>query len=160
MELNRSKLMKILPLLQQVIIKVSVHRTKTAQEAGLTNMSINAIGIIHENTRCTMRILAKEMLIAPQAATRIVNDLIKKKMVRRKADPSDRRVVLLQVTPRANEISLMVHIEAVEIITHVLSKMKTNDLDALILGLDAFIRAVLDTELEDKLAKAEKNNGE
>ncbi len=77
-------------------------------------------------------------------------------MVRRKADPSDRRLVLLQVTPRAKEISFMIHTEVTELITRVLSKMKTNELDALILGLDAFIRAVLDFEREEKQAKADQ----
>ncbi len=66
MESNRLKLMKILPLLQQIIIKLNVHHTKTGQEVGITNMSMNAIGIILEREHCTMRILAKELLIAPR----------------------------------------------------------------------------------------------
>jgi DNA-binding MarR family transcriptional regulator len=151
---NHLKLMKILPLLHQVINKLGVQRTKTGREIGLTNMLINAIRIIHETEHCTMRILAKELLIVPPAATRIVNDLIKKKMVRREVDPSDRRIVLLQVTPYANEIFSRVHVEAAEILMHVVSKMNADQLDALLLGLDAFIRAVLNTEIEDQQAKA------
>jgi len=142
--------MKILPLLQQVLIKVSVHRTKTGRESGLTNMLINAIRIIHDNENCTMRMLAKESLIAPPAATRIVNDLIKKKLVRREIDPTDRRLVRLKITPHASEIFTRIHIEAVEILTHVLEKLSDKEQDALIFGLEGFVRAVFDIEREDQ----------
>ncbi len=93
METIKLKLMTIFPLLQQVLIKVGVHRTKTGRESGLTNMYINAIRIIRDNKNCTMRQLAKELLIAPPAATRIVNDLIKKDLVERITDSSDRRII-------------------------------------------------------------------
>src|SRR5271157_1010273 len=110
METNEYKLLKLLPLLQQVLIKVGVNRTKAGRDAGLTNMLVNAIRIIHDNEKCTMRMLAKELLIAPPAATRIVNDLIKKKFVRRETDPSDRRLVCLKVTPRAYETFTTIHV--------------------------------------------------
>ncbi|HME55910.1 MAG TPA: MarR family transcriptional regulator [Candidatus Lokiarchaeia archaeon] len=151
METNEYKLLKLLPLLQQVFGKVGVHRTKTGRDAGLTNMLINAIGIIHENEKCTMRMLAKELLIAPPAATRIVNDLIKKKMVRRETDPSDRRLVRLRITPHASEIFYNVHVEAAEILARVLARLNEEEQDALIFGLEGFVRAVLDVEREDQV---------
>ena len=151
MEKNEHKLMKLLPLLQQVLIKVGVHRTKTGRESGLTNMLINAIRIIHDNENCTMRTLAKESLIAPSAATRIVNDLIKKKLVRREADPSDRRLVRLKINPQANELFANIHIEAAGILTRVLEKLNDKEQDALIFGLEGFVRAVLELEREDQV---------
>jgi DNA-binding MarR family transcriptional regulator len=150
MEKNEQKLMKLLPLLQQILIKVGVHRTKTGRESGLTNMLINAIRIIHDNENCTMRMLAKESLISPPAATRIVNDLIKKKMVCRETDPSDRRLVRLNITPQANEVFTNIHAEAAGILTRIFEKLNEKEKDALIFGLEGFVRAVLEYEQEDQ----------
>jgi DNA-binding MarR family transcriptional regulator len=153
MEINRNKLMTLIPLIQQLSIKVGVERTKTGRENGFTNLNMAAIQIIQKNKNVTMSTLAKELMILPPAATRIVNDLIRKKLIRRETDPSDRRIIRLSIDPQAYEIFTRVPNEVMNVFTRVLSLMKENESDALILGLEAFVKAVLIVEQEDAANK-------
>jgi DNA-binding MarR family transcriptional regulator len=150
METKKVILMQILSLLEQVLSKVGVHQTKTGHDVGLTNLFVNTIRIINENKGCTMRTLAKELMVVPPAATRIVNDLIKKDMIQREADSTDRRLIHLYLKPKTMEIFTQIHIEAAEILNNVLNKMTDNEQDALIVGLGAFVQAILEVDKENQ----------
>lgn len=150
MEINRIKLMKLIPLLQQLIIKVGVERTKAGRENGFTNLNMNAIQLIQQHKSITMSALATELMVLRPAATRIVNDLIRKKLIRRETDPTDRRLIRLSVDPQAHQVFAQVHAEVMEVLTRVLSKMTETESDALIIGLEALVKAILTIEEEDR----------
>ncbi len=139
---------EILPLLQQVLVKVGIHRTRTGSELGLTNLQLGILGTVIHNEGCTMREVAQEHSIVPSAATRLVDELVTRELIERMTNGHDRRVVRLKVAPRGREIIDRVHEEAFPLLAQILGRMSPDDQDALITGLDALIRAVGEAEME------------
>lgn len=139
---------EVLPLLQQILVKVGIHRTRTGLELGLTNVQLGILGTVIHNEGCTMRQVAQEHSIVPSAATRLVDELVAKDLVERQTSDRDRRVVRLMISPRGREIIDKVHEEAFPLLARILKKMRPAEQEALITGLNALIRAVGEVEAE------------
>ena len=139
---------KILPLLQQVQVRVGIHRTRTGLELGLTNVQLGILITVLHNEGCTMREVAQEHAIVPSAATRLVDELVTKELIERMPDSRDRRVVRLRVAARGRKIIDTVHEEAFPLLAQVLNKMSDTEQDKLITGLEALMKAVGEVEAE------------
>jgi DNA-binding MarR family transcriptional regulator len=134
--------LKILPLIQQLVVKLGVHRTKTGGQYGLTNMLMGVMGSILQRKDCNVRAVADENLITLPAASRMVTDLVKKGFVTRSPSQADRRVVYLHLTPGGEKIMEVVHQEAGELLGSLLDKMSIPEREALEVGLLAFVKAM------------------
>ena len=86
--------------------------------------------------------LAEDQMVVRSGATRIVDDLVRAGLVARQADPADRRVVRLQITPRGREVVAAIHREAPQVLGIILARMSEPDQEALLRGLESFVRAV------------------
>lgn len=141
---------EVLPLLQQVLVKVGIHRTRTGSELGLTAIQLGILGTVIQSEGCTMRQVAQEHLIVPSAATRLVDELVTKGLVERVTSDQDRRVVRLKISSQGKEIIDKVHEEAFPLLARILKKMTPDEQDALITGLNALIRSVGQVEAESE----------
>ena len=143
---HEEHLLQLLPLFQQVLTRVGIHQTRTGHRLGITNLQMSALGSVASHDDCMMRELAEDMLVSLPAATRIVNDLVEKSLIERIADNKDRRVVRLRITQPGLATMKTVHEEATALLGTILEKMSKEELDALIVGLDSFINAVIEVE--------------
>lgn len=137
---------EILPLLQQVLLKVGIHRTRTGSELGLTHLQLGILAMVIHHEGCTMREVAQEHSIVPSAATRLVDELVNKGLIERMLNDHDRRVVQLKATPHGWEIIDKVHEEVFPLLARILERMKPDEQEAMITGLNALIRAVGEIE--------------
>jgi DNA-binding MarR family transcriptional regulator len=132
----------LLGLLPQALTRVGVHRTPTGAELGLTNLQMGVLGALLHRNGCTMSELAEDQMVVRSGATRIVDDLVGTGLVERQAEPQDRRVVRLRITPRGREVVATIHREASQALGTILARMDEPDQEALLRGLESFIRAV------------------
>lgn len=81
-------------------------------------------------------------MVVRSGATRIVDDLVRTGLVERQADPADRRVVRLRITPHGREVMVTIHREALQVLGTLLARMGEADQEALLRGLESFVGAV------------------
>lgn len=72
--------------------------------AGFSLMQLQALGFIHKHRRPLMSGLADYLAIRPSSTTALVNKLLRRRLVKRGADPKDRRIVRLVLTPLGKKI--------------------------------------------------------
>jgi len=143
---GEERLSKLLLVLQQVLVKVGVHRTATGQEMDITNRQVGALGLLIDQDSLTMSQLSQSLFIDQSAATRIVDALIIKRLIERVPDSNDRRVIRIKLTDKGREIYNNVCDESSQGLSMLLAKMKFDDQEALIRGLEALIQAVHEKE--------------
>ncbi len=68
---------------------------------GLTMAQLKAVMLLAQTGGMRSRELADGLGIAPSAATPLVDRLVEQKLARREDDPTDRRIVRIQPTPKA-----------------------------------------------------------
>lgn len=71
---------------------------------GLAPSQARALRIVCERDSTRVSDLAEALRIAPRSATEVADDLEARGLVRRAADPSDRRAVLLHATPEGRAV--------------------------------------------------------
>ncbi len=82
-------------------------KEKTIYRSQLTSLSIvqlHVLGFIHKYRAAEMNEVATEFDIEMPTATGIINTLFKLKLVTRKADPRDRRIVKVMLTARGEKL--------------------------------------------------------
>lgn len=68
------------------------------------NATVHQLEVLHHLQRGAMKMgdLAREVGISETSATAVVDRLVKQELLERRADPADRRIVLIAVTERAS----------------------------------------------------------
>lgn len=80
------------------------NRHRIAREAGVTASELRALSRVAEAGKITPKDLAESMELTTGAVTAISTRLVDSHLMRRLAHPSDRRSVLLELTPAGDEI--------------------------------------------------------
>lgn len=135
-------LSQLMPLLRHATAHLGVEQTATGKEFVLTNGRMMALAVVDQRGECSMSDLAQELGLPSPLATRVAEELVTRGLAERDSDPADRRRVLLRLTDRGRETFATVHEEAEELISAVLARMSTQETEALLLGLRAFLRAL------------------
>ena len=104
------------------------NRNRVATECGLTGSELRAVARVAEAGSITPKLLALSMEMTTGAVTAISNRLVALQLLTRVAHPHDRRSLLLELTPAAEQITQKIY----------------DDFQALI------ARAALDLDAEDK----------
>ena len=82
------------------------HATRqTDQQFGLTPVHWYVLGLLHRGAIETMGDVAAKLCVSKGAATQILDVLVAKKLVQRRLDQHDRRVVRLQLTTQSQQIT-------------------------------------------------------
>jgi DNA-binding MarR family transcriptional regulator len=68
---------------------------------GVTQTQFLVLSALRAFSRCSMGTLAQSLHVALPTATGVVDRLVRADLVRRAADPEDRRQVLIELTPKA-----------------------------------------------------------
>lgn len=138
----------LLSLLQHVAVRFGAHKTPTGMRIGLTGLQVAVLAVVFREENPTMSEVAAEQFVHRPAATRVVNELVERKLLARTPDPADRRVVRLRLTPKGRETVDRVHAEAHAHISSVLQRMTADERQALLLGLTGLARVVTAIEAE------------
>jgi len=98
------ELLKVLPELAAASYRAAPHghpRTSPSDRAPLTHRQMEVVLHLAANGRQTMTELADGLGVGRAAATEMVERLVVKGLVRREASPTDRRVMIVELTDDA-----------------------------------------------------------
>jgi DNA-binding MarR family transcriptional regulator len=115
------------------------HGDQLASSRQLTGRQLEAVVFLSHHRRVTMREFADGLEISPAAATELVARLTEKGVVRREADPDDRRVVLIRLAGDAEAYAESMHDAWQQHVEVVFARHPGIDPDALIAFLDDLI---------------------
>jgi DNA-binding MarR family transcriptional regulator len=86
------------------------HRTKVALEPWELSPSLaRALSVLARDGDLRLSALAEKLRIVPRSATEVVDDLQRMGLVARRADPDDRRAVLVGLTPSGEATGRAIH---------------------------------------------------
>lgn len=127
--------------LQAMYTSIGEKLLEELAESDLTYSQLQALRYLHTHRRVTVGDLAEGLNISYPSATNMVHRLEKKALIRRVANPRDRRQVGLTLTDAGREIIQRVDHERRQRFATVLAHMGQAERHAFINGLSAFIRA-------------------
>ncbi len=142
MSTDTERLGALIPLMQHSMAHLGAQSTPTGRKLGLTNTRVAALAAAARTDRLTMSALAAALDLPAPLATRTADELVERGLMQRHADESDRRRVLIGLTSDGRKAFDDVHREAERLIAGVLEHMTDAETDALILGLEAMMRAM------------------
>ena len=124
---------------------------KKAVKSDLTEVQLQCLRFVHLHPEPSVGAIANGLSFSNAASAKLIDRLVKKKLLLREEDQQDRRVLKIKLTPEGFE--LLAEIEATELIyfEQILQRMQPNDLESLATGLTAFLKAALQdvNELEE-----------
>jgi DNA-binding MarR family transcriptional regulator len=135
-------LSRLMPLLRHATTHLGVEQTPTGKALGLTNTRMMALAAVGSGDSCSMTDLAQRLTLPSSLATRVADELVARDLVERFGDPGDRRRVVLRLTEDGHTALETVHREAEELVSAVLLRMTEAETEALLVGLQAFLRVL------------------
>ena len=134
----------LMPVLRHATTHLGVEQTATGKALGLTNARMMALAAVVAADPCSMSDLASRLALPAPLATRVADELVARDLVERSGDPGDRRRVLLRPTEQGCAALDAVHGEAEQLVSAVLERMTAGETEALLVGLQAFLRVLHD----------------
>jgi DNA-binding MarR family transcriptional regulator len=116
-------------------------RFQAWSELGLTTAQLRLMLLLRESPGVTAGELAHRLGVTPPTISGIVDRLVRLELVRRADDPSDRRLVRNVLSEKGESCCALFARGAGAFIRRILVEMDEQELDALVCGLQAFIRA-------------------
>jgi len=139
---HSADLSRLMPLVRHAMAHLGVEQTPTGKALGMTNARVMALAVVDARGGCSMSELARQLDLPSPLATRVADELVARELVKREADPGDRRRVLLRVTPGGRAALLAVQEEAEDLLITVLRRMTEEDTESLLTGLRALLRVL------------------
>ena len=131
-----------MPVLRHATAHLGVEQTATGKALGLTNARMMALAVVGATDGHTMTEFAQRLSLPAPLATRVADELVARGLVERSGDPDDRRRVVLRLTAQGSAALETVHEEAEQLVSTVLLRMTENETEALLTGLQAFLRVL------------------
>lgn len=120
-----------------------LRRARTVDEAtGLSPPKLSALSVLVFGGTRSLKDLAAAEQVRPPTMTKIVQDLESKGLVKRKSDRTDRRVVLISPTPRAERILRDGRTRRARLLATWLFDLSEHDLHAVAAGVEILERIV------------------
>ncbi len=111
--------------------KMSQEYKKEGLNFELTFSQTELLRLIGKNEKVTMKEIAQYFDITPPSATVLVGEMEKKKLIKRKDDPKDRRIIYIVFTNKAKALFKKFSKRKETIVTKMLSGLSANDKIAL-----------------------------
>jgi len=103
---------------------------------------LKSLFIIHVWGSVTVHDLAFDLGVTPGDVTSIVDRMVEQGLVQRSESPDDRRIVLLQLTDKGRETITSIRETGHSHMMRLLEKMHKHELNALVLGIRALLKAM------------------
>ena len=136
---------KMADLFVAVLAKALANPVLDERFDGQVTMSqLQALRYLLRNEERLMSDLAEGLAISYPAATKTVERLVKKGLVVREGDPTDRRVVRVSLTDQGRNLVGEIDDQMHRRLAGILGKLAVEDRAALLCGMSAFVAAALD----------------
>jgi DNA-binding MarR family transcriptional regulator len=130
---------------QAIIYRVLKPSLESLDKELLTEVQLSCIKYVAVHKEPSVGEIANGLTISNAASAKLIDRLVRKKLLTREEDPVDRRVLKIKLTPKGRE--LLAEIQKFEIsqFTTILQRMSNAEIDALELGLSGFLKAALES---------------
>lgn len=139
---HSERLSRLMPLIQHATSHLGVLSTESGRHFSLSNSRMAVLATVMHMGRLRMSELADSLALPRPLATRAVNELVDRGLIERSADPTDRRSILVQPTGLGHEVYAEIQRESAVVLDDVLADMAPHEVDALLVGLEAFLDAL------------------
>jgi DNA-binding MarR family transcriptional regulator len=111
----------------------------------LTEVQLSCVKYAAFHSEPSVGEIADGLAISNAASAKLIDRLVRKKLLTREEDTKDRRVLKIKLTPRGNE--LLEDIQKIETgqFKIILERMSTEEIQALELGINSFLKAALES---------------
>ena len=111
----------------------------------LTEVQLSCIKFVAVHSEPSVGEIADGLAISNAASAKLIDRLVRKKLLTREEDTQDRRVLKIKLTPRGNE--LLEDIQKIEAgqLNNILYRMSAEEIQALELGINGFLKAALES---------------
>lgn len=111
---------------------------------GLTPSQLQGLSYLYHHGESSVGEIAQGLAISHPAAVRMVDRLRKKGFVQRTESEIDRRVSLIGLTRSGHELATGILAKRAEVLTRALARVKPEDLEGVMRGLEALLAAMLE----------------
>lgn len=122
--------------------RLSLESRSVWSQTDLTLTQMRALAIVQLRQPLTVGALGSEMGMSLASASALSDRLFRAGLFRRERDASDRRLVLLQLEPKATRFLRRIEERSRTRLRRALAAMKPHERDALATALGAFIRVL------------------
>lgn len=123
-----------------VIIAPSLAKVSNGK---LTRTQLACLHYVYRHDEPSVGAIACGLRISDAAAVKLIDRLVRKKLLTREEDPDDRRVHKIMLTSQGKEILEEYNSAQTRLFSQIIMKMPQEDVDALERGLKQFLRAAL-----------------
>lgn len=134
-----SEVLPILKLFRIIFQSVNRHSHEVEQKAGIGGAQLWALAEIAERPRITVTELAQAMSIHQSTASNLLEKLESQDYVTRSRGAADRRVVLLTLTPRGEDVLRKAPLPSRGVLSDALLKLDASNLGELHAALEQLV---------------------
>jgi DNA-binding MarR family transcriptional regulator len=102
------------------------------QNSDLTYARIRLLGVLSRKGPQIMSALSDDLAVSPRTVTVLVDALEAKRLVRRRPHPTDRRAILVELTPQGDETCAAMYTQHTEAVAELFSDLSEADQSALL----------------------------
>jgi DNA-binding MarR family transcriptional regulator len=130
---------------QAIIHRVLKPSLASIEKEQLTEVQLTCLKYVKVHNEPSVGEIADGLAISNAASAKLIDRLVRKKLMTREEDSQDRRVLKINLTFKGKE--LLDGIEKVEIeqLMNIIKQMSSSEVEALELGLNGFLKAALKT---------------
>jgi len=101
-----------------------------------------ALDYLYRNAKSKMNNLARHLRISPAATTGLIDRLITQKLVTRKGDLEDRRIIWIELTPKGREIICDIRKQKIQTLIKIFGKISPNDRNLYLNILEQIVKII------------------
>ena len=113
-------------------------------DVDLTFMQLRALALLDRQQRLRVSALAKGLGIGIASASALAERMVRRRLVARRSDPTDRRIVLLGLAPAGRRLLDRLERGSADEMAQLIGRMTTAERDALAIAMRAFVRLSAD----------------
>lgn len=115
------------------------------EQLGVTASQGYILLALPEADSITMNDLSLKMRLANSTMTRMVDQLVQKKMITRGADPDDRRVVRIRLTKQGQDVQVKLKKTMQDLFAQILKDIPVNEREQIVHSLETLKQSIVDT---------------
>lgn len=154
---NGNALSRIQALTYSITRKIGHNIAGALSELGLTRGQFYILKTIQSQGKCRATDIANAMEVKPSAVTLMIDRLEARQWVRRSQDTSDRRVIIIELTPEGKQILKKARQISDEVVKRYFSHLSSDDLDHLLKIYERLERIIINENEQDACMPMKEN---
>lgn len=128
---------------QTVIYRIVKPSLEITAKEELTEVQLSCLRYAAHHSDPSVGEIAEGLAISNAASAKLIDRLVRKKLLTREEDSNDRRVLKINLTVHGKDLlEKVIHVEEQQI-AEILGQMSTAEIEALQIGLTGFLKAAL-----------------